>query len=275
MSEKPTEHWSARVGPTEPSPNHTTPAQHDGRARGPSRGDSPPPPASTAHTTVSARFRHEVQVRQLARLDPALTLTPPSSSALKFNAVADWWDEYIAFVVARSFRRRLVTHPRSSYDVLKRHIYQLEKEHHRLTRASTDLEANERTALVDQPDFSSIDAVFIPLLNKELLKISLFYEEKEKELLNDLQTLEGLVAEQDVVGPATWERYMDEHPGEEDEDEDDDDDDDDDEEQIGGEHVRFESEALPKRRRRKSSSASIRPRSGSGESLNSCSTCPR
>jgi phosphate transporter len=194
----------------------------------------------------------------------------PTSSALKFNAVADWWDEYIAFVVARSSRHQVFTHPRSSYDVLKRHIYQLEKEHHRLSRANIDLEANERTALVDQPDFSSIDAVFIPRLNQELQKISLFYEDKEKELFDDLQTLEALVAEQDQVGPAAWEHYMDEYADEED----DDDDDDDDDEQISGERVHFENESLPKRRRRKSTSAGLRPRSGSRKSSNSCSTRP-
>ncbi|KAF8442031.1 SPX domain-containing protein [Boletus edulis BED1] len=164
------------------------------------------------------------------------------SSALKFNAVADWWDEYIA------------------YDVLKRHIYQLEKEYHRLSRTNIDLEANERTALVEQPDFSSIDGIFTPLLDQELQKISLFYEEKEKELFAALQTLEDLVAEQDEAGTETWEHYMDDHADEEDEDDDDDDDD----EQIVGDHVRFEGEALPKGRRRKSSSVSFRPRSNSG-----------
>ncbi|KAN0092523.1 SPX domain containing protein [Tylopilus felleus] len=161
------------------------------------------------------------------------------SSALKFNAVADWWDEYIA------------------YDVLKRHIYQLEKEHHRLTRANIDLEANEHTALVDQPDLSSIDGVFIPLLNQELRKITLFYEEKERELFDALQELEDLVTEQDEAGTAAWEHYMDDYA-------DDEDDDDEDDEQISGDHVHFEDEALPKRRRRKSSSVSFRPRSGSG-----------
>ncbi|KAH0833368.1 hypothetical protein J3R83DRAFT_12469 [Lanmaoa asiatica] len=161
------------------------------------------------------------------------------NSALKFNAVADWWDEYIA------------------YDVLKRHIYQLEKEHHRLSQSHTDLEANERTALVEYPDFSSIDGVFIPLLDQELHKISLFYEEKEKELFDDLQTLEDLIAKQDEAGLEAQEQYMDDYADEED------DDDDDDDEQIG-DHVHFEDASLQKRRRRKSSSASYRPRSNSG-----------
>ena len=157
--------------------------------------------------------------------------------------------------------------PVSSYDVLKRHIYQLEKEHHRLSRANIDLEANERTALVEQPDFSSIDGVFVPLLNQELHKISLFYEDKEKELFDALQTLEDLVAEQDDAGPEVWAHYMDDYVDE-------DDDDDDDDEQSGADHVHFEDEPLPKRRRRKSSSVSFRPRSASGKLLNSFSGRP-
>ncbi|KIJ04535.1 hypothetical protein PAXINDRAFT_104137, partial [Paxillus involutus ATCC 200175] len=160
------------------------------------------------------------------------------SSALKFNAVADWWDEYIA------------------YDMLKRHIYQLEKEQHRLGSSYTDLEANERTALVEQPDASTVDSTFITLLNQELKKIVSFYEEKEKELLEELAELEELVAEQDVVGLAAEENYMND-------DGDEDDDDDDDDEQLG-DHVHFEDGQVPKRRRRKSSSAGYGPRSGSG-----------
>ena len=194
------------------------------------------------------------------------------SSALKFNAVADWWDEYIAYVVARSSTRRSRSHgtrtTHSSYDVLKRHIYQLEKEHHRLSQAHVDLEANERTALVALPDLSSIDGAFIPLLDQELHKISQFYEEKEKELFDALQTLEDLVAEQDAVGLQVWEHYMDDDYADEEDDEDDED------EQIN-DHVHFEDEHLPKRRRRKSSSVSFRPRSGSGESLTLHSTHPR
>ncbi|KAG9316116.1 putative sodium/sulfate symporter [Chiua virens] len=158
------------------------------------------------------------------------------SSALKFNAVADWWDEYIA------------------YDVLKRHIYQLEKEHHRLSQ-NVDLEANEHTALF-QPDYSSIDGVFLPLLDQELHKIAAFYEQKEKELFDELQTLEDLVAEQDAAGVEDWEHYMDDYADEEDEEDEEDD--------HVGDHVHFEGECPPKRRRRKSSSVGFRPRSGSG-----------
>ncbi|KAG6331761.1 hypothetical protein ID866_7329, partial [Astraeus odoratus] len=157
------------------------------------------------------------------------------SSALKFNAVAEWWDEYIA------------------YDALKRYIYQVEKKQYAPSRLSTDLEANERTALVDSSDTSAADAAFIPLLDKELTKIVLFYEHQEKELLDELAELEELVAEQDAVGLAGEEHYMDD--GEEE------DDDDDDDEHVG-EHIRFEQDV--RRRRRKSSSAGYGRRSNSG-----------
>ena len=178
------------------------------------------------------------------------------SSALKFNAVADWWDEYIAYVVTHNL---FFAYTWPSYDILKRDIYRLEKEHHRLSRTNVDLEVNERTALVELPDFSSINNAFIPLLNQELHKITVFYEQKEKELFDDLQTLEDLVAEQDEAGAAGWEHYMDDYVDEDDEDEE--------EEQMNGEHVHFQDGSLPKRRRRKSSSVSFRPRSGSGASL--------
>jgi phosphate transporter len=66
-----------------------------------------------------------------------------------------------------------------------------------------------RTALVNQPDLSSINGVFIPLLNQELWKITLFYEEKERELFDALQELEDLITEQDEAGTAACEHYMD------------------------------------------------------------------
>ena len=139
-----------------------------------------------------------------------------------------------------------------------------QKEHHRLSRAHVDLEANECTALIVLPDLSSINNTFIPLLDQELHKISQFYEEKEKELFDALQMLkESLVAEQDAVG---LKHYMDDYADKED-------DEDDEDEQIN-DHVHFEDEHLPKQRRRKSSSVSFRPRSGSGESLTLHSTRP-
>ncbi|KAI6122355.1 SPX domain-containing protein [Pisolithus croceorrhizus] len=149
------------------------------------------------------------------------------SSALKFNAVAEWWDEYIA------------------YDALKQYIYQLEKQQHKPTRTSNDLEANEHTSLMDgNITTSAADALFVPLLDKELMKVTLFYEHQEKELFDELGALEELIDEQDSAGLTGGEHYMD--YGEDDEDDDEDD-------EHPGEHVRFDN--VPARRTRKSSSA--------------------
>ncbi|KAG6901962.1 hypothetical protein C0995_006191 [Termitomyces sp. Mi166 len=135
-----------------------------------------------------------------------------SSSSLKFNAVSDWWDEYI------------------SYDSLKRHIYQLEKEQHGEGRPYRDIEANEQDSLLGQ---SGTNVVFEPLLNKELKKIDLFYQVQENELIEEVAELEELVEKQEEAG--LDDRYFD----------DPDDDDDDDDESIS---------RSPERRRRQISS---------------------
>ncbi|KAI6155835.1 SPX domain-containing protein [Pisolithus tinctorius] len=157
------------------------------------------------------------------------------SSALKFNAVAEWWDEYIA------------------YDALKQYIYQLEKQQHKPTRPSTDLEANEHTSLMDSNlTTPAVDTLFVSLLDKELMKVTLFYEHQEKELFDELAALEDLINEQDAAGLTGGEHYMD--YGEDDEDEDEDD-------EHPGEHVRFDHGSM--RRTRKSSSAGYSRRSTS------------
>ncbi|KAE9390604.1 SPX-domain-containing protein [Gymnopus androsaceus JB14] len=105
------------------------------------------------------------------------------SSALKFNAVSEWWEEYI------------------SYDNLKKYIYQLEKQQQQsLTTHFHDLESNERTSLVGRPSDRATDSIFIPLLDKELEKITLFYENQEKELFEELQELEALIQKQEDLG---------------------------------------------------------------------------
>ncbi|KZT27225.1 Sodium/sulfate symporter [Neolentinus lepideus HHB14362 ss-1] len=132
--------------------------------------------------------------------------TESNSSSLKFNAVAEWWDEYIA------------------YDSLKKAIYQLEKQRASGEHPYADLESNERTSLIGRQDSSSTDAIFIPLLDHELKRITLFYGAKEAEVLNELAGLEEMVKEQDEAGPVTDDHYM--HDiDEDDEDEDEDDDD--------------------------------------------------
>lgn len=157
------------------------------------------------------------------------------SSSLRFNAVAEWWEEYIA------------------YEDLKNQIYTLEKQ---ATLSSippgsipyADLEANEETSLVPS---SQTDAVFVPLLDKELRKVSLFYEAQEKALLDELEELEGQVTEQELKGMA--DRYEDEWDSAED-----------DEDEVNSlRHSRDLSGSFspsgsalpPKRRRRMSSSA--------------------
>jgi phosphate transporter len=86
---------------------------------------------------------------------------------------------------------------------LKKHIYQLEKQQHGHERlhVDADVEAGERTSLLeDGESLSGTDAVFVPLLDRELKKIELFYEHQAKELVEDLQDLERDIALQDEVG---------------------------------------------------------------------------
>lgn len=79
------------------------------------------------------------------------------------------------------------------------------------------MEANEQTALVDHTESSGADSLFKPLLDRELEKITLFYEVQEKELMDELAELEQSIAQQDEGGLEAGLNYMDEY---EDEDED-------------------------------------------------------
>ncbi|KAI0346236.1 Sodium/sulfate symporter [Trametopsis cervina] len=129
------------------------------------------------------------------------------SSSLKFNAVSEWWDEYLA------------------YDTLKKYVYQLEKQQVGYRDAVHDLEANESTSLIQgSQNHVSTDALFLPLLDRELKKITLFYEAQEKEFLEEVRGLERMVQEQEAHGPDTGHQY-DRQEGYEDEDDEDDDDD--------------------------------------------------
>ncbi|KAI0280667.1 SPX domain-containing protein [Russula aff. rugulosa BPL654] len=150
------------------------------------------------------------------------------SSSLKFNAQVEWWDEYIA------------------YDALKRYIYHLEKQKHEALIQSHDMEsATERTSLVDRiAEWQDTDALFKPLLDAELRKISSFYALQEKQLLQELVELEELVKEQDEIGMLAGRFYSDSQW-----DEDDDDDDDD-----WGSTERSQEPSTSKRRRRASTS---------------------
>ncbi|KAK7691193.1 hypothetical protein QCA50_006296 [Cerrena zonata] len=127
------------------------------------------------------------------------------SSSLKFNAVSEWWDEYLA------------------YDALKKKIYELERQQVGLHDAGYhDLEANEETSLIGR-DLTSLDSQFSPLLNRELRKICLFYESQEKELLDDVHELQNLIQQQEDIGPDGQHQYSD---GEDDHSEDEEDEDD-------------------------------------------------
>ncbi|KAI0288956.1 SPX domain-containing protein [Russula brevipes] len=124
------------------------------------------------------------------------------SSSLKFNAVVEWWDEYIA------------------YDALKKYIYHLERQKHEALVQSHDIDsATERTSLVDRFGLlQDTDALFKPLLDAELQKISSFYALQEKQLLQELAELEELVKEQDDIGMLAGRFYQWDDDDEEDED---------------------------------------------------------
>lgn len=106
-----------------------------------------------------------------------------------------------------------------SYDALKKSIYQLEKQHHDQRRSSVDVEGGERQQLIPGHDRSETDALFVPLLDRELRKMTFFYDTQEKELLEGVSDLEQLVKEQEESG-LTAESYFDEASDEEDDDDD-------------------------------------------------------
>lgn len=134
-----------------------------------------------------------------------------------------------------------------SYDTLKKYIYQLEKQQHEARLAAQarhdDPEAaDEHTALFPSSDSSQppdTDAVFRPLLDTELRKISSFYQSQERELLQELKELEELVESVDRDGVSGGVGMYED--GEEGDDDDDDDDDDEDEDDWNDSPVRERS----------------------------------
>ncbi|PPQ83985.1 hypothetical protein CVT25_000531, partial [Psilocybe cyanescens] len=142
------------------------------------------------YTSCTRSIHYEVQVWFSALVKTHFS--QKHSSSLKFNAVSDWWDEYIA------------------YDTLKKYIYQLEKQQSgRDLSLSRDLESNERSALLNEADATETDGIFIPLLDRELRKIVTFYEHQSKELFDDLEDLEKDVLLQDEIGLQGGEHYDD------------------------------------------------------------------
>ncbi|QRV89762.1 transport protein [Ceratobasidium sp. AG-Ba] len=124
------------------------------------------------------------------------------SNSLKFNANAEWWEDYIA------------------YSALKKQIYTLEAELS-TNGQSVDTERGERSALLGEHSRRATNSAFRPLLDAELSKIVAFYEIQEKELLYDVVELEQLVdkTEEEGINPVNGEDSDD--GSDEDEDEDD------------------------------------------------------
>ncbi|KAG8689433.1 low-affinity phosphate transporter, partial [Ceratobasidium sp. 395] len=123
------------------------------------------------------------------------------SNSLKFNANAEWWEEYIA------------------YSALKKQIYTLEAESNAPGHPS-DAERGERSSLLGEHSRTATNSVFRPLLDAELAKIVGFYDIQEKELLYDVMELEQLVVktEEEGINPTNTE---DSEGSDEEEDEDD------------------------------------------------------
>ncbi|KAH9991722.1 SPX domain-containing protein [Russula vinacea] len=173
------------------------------------------------------------------------------SSSLKFNAQVEWWDEYIA------------------YDALKRYIYHLEKQKHEALLQSHDIEsATEQTSLVDRVAvWQDTDALFKPLLDAELKKISSFYALQETQLLQELAELEELVKEQDEIGMLAGRFYSDSQWDE--------DDDEDEDEDHWGSTDRSHELSTSKRRRRASTSVGRAMSQGAHYSSREVPTRPR
>lgn len=123
----------------------------------------------------------------------------------------------------------------------------MEKQKHEALVQSHDIEsATEQTSLVGHvTPFQDTDAIFQPLLDAELRKISSFYSLQENQLLEELSELEELVKEQDDIGMVAGRIYGDTQ-WDEDEDEDEDD---------WQSTERSQDPATSKRRRRASTSA--------------------
>lgn len=138
---------------------------------------------------------------------------------------------------------RLVYH--YSYDALKKYVYQLEKQQVGYRDAVHDLEANESTSLMQgTDDHVSTDALFIPLLDRELKKITLFYEAQEKELLEEVHGLETMVQQQEADGPDIGHQY-----DRQEDDDDDDEDDDDFNQALLNSEITFSRSPVGRRRR--------------------------
>ncbi|PIL28341.1 hypothetical protein GSI_09492 [Ganoderma sinense ZZ0214-1] len=112
------------------------------------------------------------------------------------------------------------------YETTKKHIYQLEKQKAGLQESCHDLEADERTSLMtagrSSTDMGNTDAFFLPLLDRGLRKLCLFYETEEQRLTDDLAALQMGIERQEESGPLCGASLLDEE-ADEDKDKDDED----------------------------------------------------
>jgi phosphate transporter len=123
------------------------------------------------------------------------------SSALKFNAVPEWWDDYIAYVLPLYSSLSRQTDRERRYDALKKYIYQLEKHQAVHRRRYHDAEATESSALIVHADGEEdTDALFRPLIERERKKVEAFYTKEEGRLVQDVTELEALVHDEEERG---------------------------------------------------------------------------
>jgi phosphate transporter len=119
------------------------------------------------------------------------------------------------------------------YDALKKYIYQLEKRQSVHRQRYRDNEATEHSALISDVDGhpsssgDDTDAVFRPLIDKEIDKVSAFYIKQEHELVLAVAELEALVHDEEERGRGDAHWTEDHEHDDEDDDEDDGDEEDD------------------------------------------------
>ena len=102
----------------------------------------------------------------------------------------------------------------SSYDGLKKQIYLVEKQQSGLDTSYHDVES-QRRPLLGNPDS---DRVFSLHLDRELRKITIFYESQAAELFEDIQDLEAQVEEQEEDEMRNYPEFDEEDEDDEDED---------------------------------------------------------
>ena len=101
-----------------------------------------------------------------------------------------------------------------SYDGLKKRIYLVEKQQSGLDTSYHDIES-PRSPLLGHSDS---DQTFSQYLDRELRKITIFYESQAAELLEDTRDLETQVADQEEAEMRNYPEFDEEDEDEEDED---------------------------------------------------------